>query len=107
MQVVKSWLDYRMENRKGRKSSPLDDIRPLTWEFDIELLQLLWVVETMVTAEGAAAALLDEVEGGELLTGTEIPAPASHEKKEPTAKGALIGAGGQDRASSAGVPGAI
>ncbi len=28
LRVLRSWLGYRMKNRKGRKSSPLDDIRP-------------------------------------------------------------------------------
>ena len=31
LQVVKSWLDYRKKNRKGRKSSALDEIRPERW----------------------------------------------------------------------------
>ena len=32
-QVVKSWLDRRKLNPSGRKSSPLDDIRPARWDF--------------------------------------------------------------------------
>ena len=28
LRVLRSWLAYRMKNRKGKKSSPLDDIRP-------------------------------------------------------------------------------
>lgn len=28
LNVVQSWLDYRMKKRAGKKSSPLDDIRP-------------------------------------------------------------------------------
>ena len=35
--VVESWLSYRMFERKGKKSSSLDDIRPETWQFDNEL----------------------------------------------------------------------
>ncbi len=40
-QPVKSWLDYRMKSGAGRKSSPLDDLRPRTWSFDEALLDLL------------------------------------------------------------------
>ena len=28
LRVLRSWLGYRMKTRKGKKSSPLDDIRP-------------------------------------------------------------------------------
>ncbi len=31
LKVVQSWLGYRMKNRKGKKSSPLDDIAPSAW----------------------------------------------------------------------------
>ncbi len=31
LQVVRSWLGYRMKDRKGKKSSPLDDIHPERW----------------------------------------------------------------------------
>lgn len=44
-EVVKSWLAYRMRDRSGKKSSPLDDIRPERWIFDGELLNLLWVLD--------------------------------------------------------------
>ena len=42
-QVVRSWLAYRMRDGAGRKSSPLDDIRPQRWtaQFTRELLELL------------------------------------------------------------------
>ena len=47
LKVVQSWLSYRMKNGAGRKSSPLDDIRPAGWTsaFTTELLELLWVLE--------------------------------------------------------------
>jgi hypothetical protein len=31
LKVVQSWLGYRMKKRAGKKSSPLDDIRPERW----------------------------------------------------------------------------
>ena len=38
------------ERRAGRKSSPLDDIRPAVWSaaFTTELLELLWTLEATV-----------------------------------------------------------
>ena len=44
-EVVKSWLAYRMKKGAGKKSSPLDAIRPERWEFDEELLDLLRVLD--------------------------------------------------------------
>ena len=43
LKVVRSWLKYRMKKGAGRKSSPLDDIRPERWtgQFTTELLELL------------------------------------------------------------------
>ena len=50
LKVVQSWLSYRMKMGAGRKSSPLDDIRPAHWTsaFTTELLELLWVLEATV-----------------------------------------------------------
>ncbi len=47
LKVVQSWLGYRMKKPKGKKSSPLDDIRPERWtgDFTTELLELLWILE--------------------------------------------------------------
>ena len=45
MKVVQSWLGYRKAERKGNRSSPLDDIAPERWTFLDELLTLLSVVE--------------------------------------------------------------
>lgn len=38
--VLQSWLAYRMQKGAGKKSSPLDKIRPAAWRFDEELLDL-------------------------------------------------------------------
>ncbi|MYI35627.1 MAG: hypothetical protein F4118_04260, partial [Acidimicrobiaceae bacterium] len=45
LKVLRSWLSYRMKNRKGRKSSPLDDIRPTRWTQTNELLLVLSIIE--------------------------------------------------------------
>lgn len=89
LQVVKSWLGYRMKDRKGRKSSPLDDIRPETWTFTEELLELLWVLEHTIALEPVGKALLDEVLESELWTAAELPKPTEAERKAPKAQAAV------------------
>ena len=85
--VVKSWLDRRKRERSGRKSSPLDDIRPERWdrEFDSGLLQLLWVLEETLRLEPEGAALLAEVRASELFAAAELPAPSVAERQPPGA----------------------
>ena len=71
LQVVKSWLNYRKLNRAGKKSSPLDDIRPEQWDFTEELLEMLWVLEeTICVFSLRARHLLDEVCGSDPLFGS-------------------------------------
>ena len=50
LKVVPSWLKYRMKQGAGKKSSPLDALRPVHWtsQFTTELLELLWVLEETV-----------------------------------------------------------
>ena len=57
LQVVKSWLDRRKLTGAGRKSSPLDEIRPERWEFTEELLELLWVLEATLELQPEGAGL--------------------------------------------------
>lgn len=85
LEVVKSWLGYRMKDRKGRKSSPLDDIRPEVWTFSEELLELLWVLEHTIAMQPEGKALLDEVLASELWTADELPKPTEAERKPPKA----------------------
>ncbi len=74
-QVVKSWLGYRMRERSGRKSSPLDDIRPRVWtrEFTRELLELLWVLEKTIEGYPKQKKLLGEILEGPLILAEELP----------------------------------
>lgn len=85
LQVVKSWLDYRMKRGAGRKSSPLDDIRPERWtdEMTRELLDLLWVLAWTIEQYPALDAWLDDVLQGPLLAAADIPAPTAAERKPP------------------------
>jgi hypothetical protein len=56
-----------MRSGAGRKSSPLDDIRPERWTSQLteELLELLWVLEATVAMFPALAELLESVVAGE------------------------------------------
>ena len=83
LQVVKSWLGRRKLNRSGRKSSPLDEIRPEHWEFTEELLELLWVLEATLARQPEGAALLHEVCSSRLFTQDELPTPNSEERQNP------------------------
>ena len=83
LQVVKSWLGRRKLNRSGRKSSPLDEIRPEHWEFTEELLELLWVLEATLALQPEGAALLHEVCSSQLFTQDELPTPSSEERQGP------------------------
>ncbi|QAT86524.1 hypothetical protein EJ065_4984 [Corallococcus coralloides] len=88
LQVVKSWLDYRMKKGAGKKSSPLDDIRPERWteEMTRKLVDLLWVLEHSLASYPALDAWLDEVLASALFAGDEIPKPTDSERKEPKVK---------------------
>ena len=81
LQVVKSWLDYRKLKRAGRKSSPLDDIRPARWDFTEELLDLLWLLEATVELEPLGASLLEEALASPLFSQAELPKPSANERK--------------------------
>ena len=73
-----------MRQRSGRKSSPLDDIRPTSRRFDEERLDLLWMLEASVDLLPVAAAFLDEILQGEILRADELPAPDESERAGPT-----------------------
>lgn len=83
LQVVRSWLGYRMADRKGKKSSPLDDIRPSEWTFSDELLKLLAILERTIELTPTAADLLDRIVAGELIEASELPEPGDYQRKPP------------------------
>jgi len=89
LEVVKSWLRYRMRSGYGRKSSPLDDIRPERWtgQFTTELLELLWVLEATLAEYPRQAELLDEVLKGPLFLADEFPPVPSELRKPPKPSG--------------------
>ena len=96
LKVVQSWLKYRMRDGAGRKSSPLDYIRPTAWQphFTTELLELLWILESTVAAQSEQAQLLAAVDSGEWFEAAELPETPDAMRKPPPrekASGRLIG----------------
>lgn len=87
LEVVKSWLGYRMRKRSGKSSSPLDEIRPSSWQFDDELLDLLWLLDHTIDLLPELEALLGQILAGELWAAGDLPLPTEAEQKGPRAKG--------------------
>ncbi|MCY3924345.1 MAG: N-6 DNA methylase [bacterium] len=81
LKVVNSWLGYRMKTRKGRKSSPLDDIRPTRWRETDELLRLLAILEHTIEVTAGAAALLDEILANPLIPAADLPQPTPDQRR--------------------------
>jgi len=78
LKVVQSWLGYRLANRKGKKSSPLDNITPVGWtsDFTSEFLQLLNILACTVALHPRQAELLEAVISGPLLKADDLgPVP--------------------------------
>lgn len=85
LKVVQSWLGYRMKKRAGKKSSPLDDIRPESWtpRLTDEFLELLWVLEATLAMEPELSAILDRIVAGPCFKADELPVPTAEERKPP------------------------
>ena len=85
LKVVQSWLGYRMKDRTGKKSSPLDDIRPESWSSAMsdEFLELLWVLEATLGMEPELEKILGEVVAGPCFTADELPQPSDKERQPP------------------------
>ena len=83
LKVLRSWLGYRMKNRKGRKSSPLDEIRPTRWTQTSELLLVLSIIEHTIEITPKAAALLDQIVNGPLIPAADLPTPTPANRKPP------------------------
>lgn len=88
LKVVQSWLKYRMKKGTGKKSSPLDDIRPERWtsQFTTELLELLWVLEATIAGYPEQARLLEAVVAGECFQADELPEVPGKMRKPPVAR---------------------
>jgi hypothetical protein len=93
LEVVKSWLGYRMKKRAGKKSSPLDDIRPERWtaRMSDELLELLWVLEATLAMEPKLDDILNRVIASPCFAASDLPVPDDAQRRPP---GAASAAGG-------------
>ncbi len=85
LDVVGSWLGYRMRDGAGRRSSTLDEIRPTVWpeSFTTELLELLWVLEHTVALGPELDATLDAVVAGPTIATADLPQPTDEERMAP------------------------
>lgn len=99
--VLQSWLRYRMRDGAGRKSSPLDDLRPAQWtgQQTTELLELLWVLEATVAGYPAQEAMLAEVVAGPCFHADELPAPSDWMRLPPSRQSGLGGLFSEDEVS--------
>ena len=86
LKIVQSWIKYRMKKGTGKKSSPLDDIRPERWtsQFTTELLELLWVLEATVASYPEQAKLLEAVIAGPCFQADELPMVTDVMRKPPS-----------------------
>lgn len=86
LQVLQSWLAYRMKAGAGRQSSPLDRIRPAQWAATLtqELLELIWVLELTVARFPALERLLGDVLQSPVFRAEELPQPTAEERQPPT-----------------------
>ncbi len=79
-QVLVQWFSYRKKHRQRpligdrRKPSPLGDIQPDTWlaEYTTELLNVLNVLGLLVELEPQAAAMLERICAGPLISEADL-----------------------------------
>lgn len=86
MNVLSSWLGYRMKIPAGKSSSPLDQMQANSWHLDGELLELLWQIEFMVNAEKEGSQLLEQVVSSNLISVADLGQPTPQEQKAPPKK---------------------
>jgi hypothetical protein len=87
--VVDNWIKSRLSDRTGRRGSPLDEIRPVTWTAGMtqELLELLWVLEATIVEQQAMDALLSDIVVGPVFLASELPLPTVAEREPPPCDG--------------------
>ena len=83
LKVLRSWLGYRMKTRKGKKSSPLDEVRPTHWTQTEELLSLLATLHHTIQLTPTATKLLDDILASSLIPTTDLPTPTPAQRKPP------------------------
>lgn len=85
LKVLQSWLGYRMQKPKGKKSSALDKIRPQKWsnEMNKNLHELIWILEATLNMEPDLENILQSVVESECFNANELPKPLESQKKPP------------------------
>ena len=89
LKVVQSWLAYRRKSGAGKRSSPLDEIRPRLWTAQMtdEFLELLWVLEHTVAMFPDLKKLLKKIVSGPCFSAANLPQPAATERDPPKTAG--------------------
>ncbi len=83
LRVLQSWLGNRMAGGKGRKSSPLDDIRYVEWVFTDELLAVISILQNTIDVTPVARDLLDRILDGPVFSPRDFPPPTDAERMAP------------------------
>lgn len=85
LHVLQSWLNYRLKEGAGRKSSPLDRIRPPQWTATLtqELLELIWILESTVALFPQAEELSTAVFDHPTFRAEDLPEPTADERRPP------------------------
>ncbi|NJK31958.1 MAG: N-6 DNA methylase [Deltaproteobacteria bacterium] len=86
LHVLRSWLGFRMQDPRGKSSSPLDSIRPASWSAELtrELLEVIWVIEASLRLHERQEVLFMEVLNGERFKANQLPVPPPGSRKPPT-----------------------
>lgn len=85
LKVVQSWLAYRRHSGAGKRSSPLDKIRPSVWTARLtdQFLEMLWVLEHTVALYSDLQRLLEEIVKGDCFLASDFPQPTATEREAP------------------------
>jgi hypothetical protein len=88
LQVIKKWLSYRTAKGSGKSASsdsPLDKIRPTSWEpeWSEELREIVHVLTETEAIRPKGIELLDRIMAGGLISADELPQPPEELRKPP------------------------
>ena len=83
--IVQHWIKRRMQKGAGKISSPLDEIRPASWDHSLteDFLALLWKVEKTIEIGGELSRALEKAAGGKCVPAADLPLPAESERLAP------------------------
>jgi hypothetical protein len=70
-----------MRDPSGKKSSPLDNLRPDGWQFDDDLLRLLWVLESTIDMLPKLNKNLANIVDSEVWMAAELPTATAADRK--------------------------